>query len=181
MKVARSLLVALAGISLMAGCSTTPKTENSKADLHDSATTALNKFEREDSSLKRFLDGADGYAVFPEVGKGGLVVGGAYGRGELYEKGQFVGYTDLSQGSVGFQAGGQSYAELIVFESESALMKFKAGNYALSAQASAVALKAGAAAQANFKDGVAIFTFTNAGLMYEATVAGQKFNFESPK
>ena len=134
---------------------------------------------REDPSLQRFLDKAYGYAVFPSVGKGGAGVGGAYGRGVVFDHGQPVGYSDLSQVTVGFQLGGQEYAELIAFENEDALNKFKTGKFAFSANASAVALKAGAADAVNYDNGVAVFTKPEGGLMFEASIGGQKFSYKS--
>src|SRR5689334_17085588 len=133
-----TVLAALAAIVLFTGCSTAPKTANDQANLRDQATATLNKFKRQDTSLEAFMNKAYGYAIFPSVGKGGLVVGGAFGRGVVYQGNQVVGYTKLEQGTVGFQAGGQDYAELIVFENEAALNKFKSGSYAFSAEASAV-------------------------------------------
>jgi lipid-binding SYLF domain-containing protein len=174
-----TVVAALAALILFTGCSTTPKTANDQSNLRDDATATLNKFKRQDTSLEAFLNKADGYAIFPSIGKGGLGVGGAFGRGVVYEKGQLLGYTKMEQGTIGFQAGGQEFAELIVFENEAALNKFKSGSFAFSAEASAVALKAGAAAAASFKNGVAVFTMTTAGLMYEASVGGQKFSYEA--
>lgn len=175
----RTFVAALAGLFFVVGCQTQPKGDAAKANLKDDATATLNKFKRQDTSLDAFLNRAYGYVIFPSIGKGGLVVGGAFGRGAVYEKGEFIGYAKMEQGTVGFQAGGQEYAELIVFETPEAMNKFKAGNYAFSAEASAVALKAGAAAAASFKNGVAVFTMTNAGLMYEASIGGQRFTYES--
>jgi len=174
-----TVVAALAALILISGCQTQPKTEAGKANLRDDATATMNKFKRQDESLDRFINNAYGYAIFPSVGKGGLVVGGAFGRGAVYQQGQFVGFAKMEQGTVGFQAGGQEYAELIVFENADAMNRFKSGTYAFSAEASAVALKAGAAAAANFKNGVAVFTMTNAGLMYEASIGGQRFVYES--
>ena len=163
-------------LMISAGCATAPKTENAKDDLKDSAEVALKRFERMDSSLAALLDKSAGYAVFPSIGKGGLGVGGAYGKGVVYEHGTVTGYCDLSQASVGFQAGGQDFAELLVFNS-AALNQFKGGTYDLGAEASAIAIKPGVSAQTELKQGVAIFTSTNAGLMYEAAIAGQKFRY----
>jgi lipid-binding SYLF domain-containing protein len=174
-----TLVATLAALILFTGCATQPKDESGKANLKDEATATLNKFKRQDTSLDAFMSKGDGYAIFPGIGKGGLGVGGAFGRGCVYEKGQFIGYTKMEQATVGFQAGGQEYAELIVFETPEAINKFKAGNFAFSAEASAVALKAGAAAAASFKNGVAVFTMTNAGLMYEASIGGQRFTYEA--
>jgi lipid-binding SYLF domain-containing protein len=170
-----SFVLAASLMGYAGGCATEPKSENARENLQDEAQVAVRRFERSDEKLHALLDRSVGYAIFPSVGKGGLVVGGAYGKGVLYENGMQSGYCDLSQASVGFQAGGQSYSELVVFKDPDALRKFKSGTYDLSAEASAVAIKPGASAQAEFKRGVAVFTATNAGLMYEASIAGQKF------
>src|SRR4029453_3876617 len=95
-----------------------------------------------------FFDKAYGYAVFPTIGKAGLVVGGAHGTGRVYEKGQYVGDTSLTQLSVGFQAGGQAFSEIIFFENKAALDKFTQGNFEMSATAQATALTAGVSASA---------------------------------
>jgi lipid-binding SYLF domain-containing protein len=111
------------------------------------------------------------------VGKGGIGVGGAYGKGEVYHRGRMVGYSSITQLTLGFQLGGQAYSEIIFFRDRSDLDDFRAGNFEFGAQASAVAVTAGASANAGYSDGVAVFTLVKGGLMYEATIAGQKFNF----
>ena len=105
-------------------------------------------------------------------------IGGAYGRGVLSEAGHVVGYCALTQASIGFAFGGQAYTEIIFFENATALNRFKTGNFAFAAQASAVALKSGAGANAKYADGVAVFTMGESGLMYEASIGGQKFSYE---
>jgi lipid-binding SYLF domain-containing protein len=135
---------------------------------------------RTDPGLRDFIDRGAGYAIFPNVGKGGLVVGGAYGRGIVYgDNRQMIGYSDITQASVGLQAGGQSFRELLVFENQAALDRFKGDRFSLGANASAVALKSGAAATARFQDGIAIFTQPMGGAMFEASVSGQQFKFTS--
>ena len=129
--------------------------------------------------LKRFFDHAYGVAVFPTVGKGAATFGGAYGKGEVYERDQLVGSAWLYQVSAGATLGGQAYSELIFFEDKAALDHFKSGDFELGAQASAVAMTAGVSASASYDDGVAIFTLPKGGLMYEAAVAGQKFRYAS--
>jgi hypothetical protein len=111
-------------------------------------------------------------------GKGGIGIGGARGKGNLYEGGEVTANVTLTQLTIGFQWGGQAYSEFLFFEDAAALENFKRGNYELGAQASAVAVTAGASADANFVGGVAIFTQAKGGLMYEATVGGQKFKVE---
>ena len=142
---------------------------------------ALASFKNSDPGLKRFFDAAYGYAIFPSVGKGGIGIGGAYGKGEVYSKGVLVGKTKLTQLTIGFQLGGQKYSEIIFFKDKKALDDFKEGNFELGAQASAVAVTAGASANAGYDNGVAIFTVVKGGLMYEATVGGQKFSFKPVK
>lgn len=139
---------------------------------------AIAAFRNRDRDMKVFFDKAYGYAVFPTVGKGGIGIGGAYGKGKVYRKGDHIGDTSLTQVSIGLQLGGQAYREIIFFEDKEALERFTGGNFEFSAQASAVALTAGAAADADYSDGVAVFTLPKGGLMYEASVGGQKFSFE---
>ena len=142
-------------------------------------TAALARFNKEDSSLAAGLNSAAGYAVFPSVKKAGLGVGGARGSGEVIVGGQAVGKTTLTQASLGLQAGGQEYEELIIFETAKAVADFKGGHFALGAQATAVAIKSGASANAKFKEGVKVLTIAKGGLMYEASVARQKFSYDA--
>jgi lipid-binding SYLF domain-containing protein len=149
----------------------------SDSDLIQDAQATADTFRKTDLNLEKFFKSAAGWAVFPTIGKGGFIVGGAGGNGVLFEGGKAVGKTGVGQASVGFQLGGQTYSEIIFFENSSTLRDFKHGNFTLAAQASAVALSAGAAASAKYENGVAIFVHTKTGLMYEASVGGQKFNY----
>ena len=173
------LFVGMFSLLVMGACSTAPKSVQGKKDLEQMANITLAKALRTDGSLVSILDRAAGYAVFPTIGKGAMGVGGAYGKGVLYNRGRVVGYCDLSQATIGFQLGGQSYSEIITFETDHALQTFKQGNLRFSAQATAVALKSGAGANARFVDGVAVFTMDEAGLMYEASVGGQQFTYQA--
>lgn len=148
-------------------------------ELDGKSQTALAAFKEKDPGIQRFIDEAAGYVVIPTVGKAGFGIGGARGKGLLYEAGVVTGIVTLTQLTVGFQAGGQAYSEFIFFEDSVALEYFKKGNYELGAQASAVAVTAGVSADANYSGGVAIFTQAKGGLMYEASVGGQKFKFEA--
>ena len=131
-----------------------------------------------DPSIQTFFDDSAGYAVFPKVGKGGIGIGGAHGKGLVIVDDEVVGSTSLSQLTIGLQLGGQVYAEFIFFKDDTALGNFQRGNFELGAQASAVIAAAGASADADYNKGVAIFTHTGGGLMYEASVGGQKFKYE---
>ena len=140
---------------------------------------AVQQMRTADPALGALVQKGYGYALFPDVGKGGLGVGGAYGRGVVYERGQHIGYSDLTQGTVGVQAGGQSFSELLVFETKAALERFTAGQVGFTADASAVVLKSGAATQANFVDGVAVVVQPISGVMVEAAIGGQKFTYQA--
>jgi len=113
------------------------------------------------------------------VGKGAIGIGGARGTGELLVGGKAIGKVTLTQVTVGFQLGGQSYSEVIFFEKQSPLHGFKNGGFAFAAEASAVALTSGASANAAYRNGVAVFTMAKGGLMYEASIGGQKFDFKA--
>jgi lipid-binding SYLF domain-containing protein len=147
-----------------------------------------------------FFQNCYGYAVFPTIGKGGFVVGGAHGNGHVYARGKYVGDTSMTQVSVGLQAGGQAYSQIVFFEDQRAYDEFTKGDFEFGADVSAVAITAAAGASAGttganadasggMKDartagkyykGVAVFTIVKGGAMYQATVAGQKFSF-APK
>lgn len=163
----------------------------------DEYVDTINVFKKAGKSAA-FFKNSYGYAVFPTVGKGGLVVGAAHGNGRVYQQGEYVGDTSITQLSIGFQAGGEVFSEIIFFENKAAFDKFTAGNFELAATAHATAITASASATASttgsgagisgtknnaatagdYQDGVAIFTVAKGGLMYEASVAGQKFSYK---
>lgn len=135
-------------------------------------------FRSTDKDLDKYFGSAVGYAIFPSVGKGAFIVGGAAGTGCLYESGDIVGQAKLAQVTIGLQLGGQSYAEVIFFQNSDAIESFKSNSFELSAQVSAVAAASGASANAKYRLGVLVFTIAKTGLMYEASVGGQKFSFK---
>jgi lipid-binding SYLF domain-containing protein len=165
---------------LLSACGTSPDVGDTqqRAVLHDQVNAALSDFHNTDPSLQRFFDGAYGYAVFPEIVTAAVGVGGAHGDGEVYQNRQFIGYADLSQGSVGVQLGAQKYAEIIFFENEASLIAFKKSDTEFDARATAVAAAKGAAATADYRNGVVVFTRPIGGLMAQAAIGGQKFRFE---
>ena len=171
-----ALVVAAFGFG-MGGCSTQPQTEEKKQALDSDARNTLNEMRKEDPDFGAFVDKAYGYAVYPSVGKGGFIVGGSYGKGEVYEQGRLIGYSDITQATIGAQVGGQAYAEVIAFENKAALDKFIASEYQLAAEATAVALKSGASKQAKFQNGIAVFTYNKGGLMAAAAIGGQRFRY----
>jgi len=147
-------------------------------DRDAKAQEAIATFKERDPTIQRFFDAASGYVVIPTVGKAGFGIGGARGKGLLYENGEITALVTMSQLSFGFQWGGQAYSEFIFFEDAETLENFKRGNYEMGAQVSAVAIKSGVSADTNFNNGMAIFTQAKGGLMYEASVGGQKFKVE---
>ena len=149
-----------------------------KKKIVDDAAVAKAEFIKTDSKMSSMFETAYGYVIFPNVGKGAVGVGGASGNGVAYEQGAKIGMASMKQVSVGFQFGGQSYREVIFFETKADLDRFKENKVELSAQVSAVAAAAGASANAKYKEGVMVFTMQKGGLMYEASVGGQKFKYE---
>ena len=148
-------------------------------ELQLSVAKAILDIQKADPGIKKFFEGASGYAVFPKVGKGGIGIGGAHGKGLVIVNDQAVGKSSLSQVTVGFQLGGQVSAQFVFFQDDVALKNFQRGNFEMGAQASAVAVTLGASADANYDQGVAVFTQVGGGLMYEATISGQKFKYEA--
>jgi lipid-binding SYLF domain-containing protein len=142
------------------------------------AAEVIQKFKEKDPGMAKVFAKAYGYAVFPTVGKGGLGIGGARGKGYVYQQGKLIGKSTLTQVTVGLQLGGQAYSEVVFFHDAGALENFKRGKLKLDAQASAVALTARASADLPYRNGVAIVTMAKGGLMYEASVGGQKFSFQ---
>ena len=166
----------------------------------DSYSDTINIFKKAGAS-GRFFDTAYGYAVFPNVGKGGVGIGGAYGKGQVYEKGKVIGDTSMTQVSVGLQLGGQGFSQIIFFEDDRSLKEFTSGNFEFGAEASAIAITASAGAKGSttgssvgasggkndaktigkYHKGMATFTIAKGGLMYEATLSGQKFKYTPKK
>jgi lipid-binding SYLF domain-containing protein len=163
---------------LLVGCATTPSSREDRQALIRDAAVRLKHMTAEDPSLDGLVQTSYGYALFSQAGKGGLGVGGGYGRGVVYEQGHFVGYSDITQGSVGVQVGGQSFSELLVFEHKAALDRFRAGELSFAAGASAVVLKSGVATNAQFVDGVAVVVSPIGGAMVEAAIGGQQFTYQ---
>lgn len=176
----RSPPLAATALSLaLLGCATAPTTQLEREDLKASALQSLAQLKAVDPTLEgHFLGKAYGYAVFPEVGKGGYGVGGAYGRGIVYRQGVPTGYADISKATIGLQIGAQLYTELLAFEDAAAFDRFTRGSFTLSAEVSAVILKSGAAESARYADGVAVFVRPIGGAMLEAAIGGQQFTYQ---
>ena len=167
--------------------------------MADKYSDTIDVFKKSDA-VKPFFNSAYGYAVFPTVGKGGIVIGGAFGKGQVYKGGEVTGEASLVKATVGFQLGGQAFSQIVFFEDNRAYEDFTSGNFEFDAAASAVVITAGAQvkagtdgasagasagpatgvqAETKYRKGMAVFVHTKGGLMYEAAIGGQKFSFKS--
>jgi lipid-binding SYLF domain-containing protein len=162
---------------LLTGVFADAQTSSKDKKLVSDSKVTKQEFKNTSVVIKNLFSSSYGYVIFPNVGKGGMGIGGAAGSGVVYEKGVAVGKARLTQLTVGAQLGGQVYKEVIFFESKADLDRFKENNFEFSAQVSAVAATAGVSANVTYKEGVMVFTQQRGGLMYEATVGGQKFNY----
>jgi len=158
--------------------STKPDSDADAATLNAECEAAVVNLKNQDPSIGKWFETAHGYALFPSIGKGAIGIGGAFGKGQVYEKGKLVGYTRISQATIGLALGGQAFTEVIFFKDQTALSAFEEGNYQFAANASAVAVKAGAGATSEYSGGVKAFVLVKGGLMAEAAVGGQKFSYE---
>ena len=176
----RTALFALTALMMLCsvGCSTAPSTAAERAELVQAAQDRLAQFQREHpGSYEAYTRSAAGIAVFPSVGKGGYILGGLYGKGVVFEDGEVAGYCDITSVTGGAQVGGQEYSQVIFFENQATLDEFKRGRITGTAQATAVAIGADASANAEYEEGVAVFTFDANGAMAEAAVGLQDFDF----
>jgi lipid-binding SYLF domain-containing protein len=167
------------------------------AEVEDYSST-INVF-KESPAVAKFFNNSYGYAVFPTIGKAGFVVGGSYGKGQVYRDGKVTGKTAVMEGSIGFQLGGEAFSQIIFFQDKRAYDEFTSGNFEFGATAQAVVITAGAQAKAGttgtsagasagpktgvqaeteYVKGMATFVHSKGGLMYEASIGGQKFTFE---
>ena len=145
--------------------------------LDDQTKDAIQLFKSDSTNVAKLFDTAYGYAVLPSVGKGAIGIGAAAGDGQVYEQGKMIGTCRMSQFTIGAQLGGQEYAEVIFFETKKALDGLKVNEWAMSAGVNAVAAAESASADAKYKEGVLVYTIAKSGLMFEASVGGQKFRF----
>jgi lipid-binding SYLF domain-containing protein len=155
--------------------------DDSQERILGDSKKAKASFLKADPSMENLFKHSAGYAIFPNIGKGGVGVGGAAGKGAVYVKGMPVGTAQMVQVTVGAQAGGQAYREIIFFENKDAADRFRQNKVEFSGQVSAIAVKAGASANANYRNGVVVFSQEKSGLMLEASIGGQKFTYKALK
>ena len=177
-RMAKTTVACVVGAWLVAACGGAPETREGQAQLESEAEATLSAMIRKDPTLNDVLEEAYGYVVFPSVGSGGLVVGGSGGSGVVYQRGRPVGFATVREVDVGAIAGGQTYSELIVFSEPGPLERLQRGQFDLTANISATAVRSGAAAGTNFRDGTAVFVHDQQGLMADISVGGQSVSFE---
>ena len=164
----------------LCGCSTAPETSEERDVLNAQVDETVTLFKIEDPGIQHFFDTAYGYAVFPRVTKGAFLVGGAYGRGEVFKQNSMVGYSSLSQATLGFSFGGEFFREIVFFIDKPEFDRFCSEEYVFAAQVTGIALTEGAAAKADYSYGKAVFIMADSGLMVDASLGGQKFMY-TPK
>lgn len=175
----RLALMLLCVATMGMGCAAPrPSTIQGQDSLSAQVREAVALFKSRNPGILPFFENSYGYAVFPQVTKGAWIVGGAFGRGEAFARGTKVGYCSLSQATLGFSFGGEYFREIIFFRDELDLERFATENFAFSGQMTAVALTAGAAVKTDYKDGMAVFVMPQAGLMVDASMGGQAFEYE---
>ncbi len=171
------IVMILLSTLILTGCATVPQTIEARAVLSSEVDETIAVFKAKDPDIQRFIDNSYGYAVLPKVAKGAIWLGGAYGRGEVFEQGRQVGFCSVSQATLGFSFGGEFFREIIFFRGQTDMDRFKRGEYAFSAQITGVAATAGAAAKTDYRLGVVVFIATDVGLMVDASLGGQKFTY----
>lgn len=176
MKTTLCLFMALGMVGLT-GCTSVPDTVEKKDILSAEVREAVAVFHEKDPTLERVMERSYGYAVIPKIIKGAFWVGGAYGNGQVFERGSMIGYCGMSQASLGFSFGGQYYREIICFRDRETLNKFKMGEFAFSAQVTGVVLTTGVASKSDYHNGVIVFIMAEKGLMIDASLGGQTFIF----
>lgn len=165
-------------ISLLAGCGISEPKPAQQESLKDDVAIAIAAFKEKDPGIKRFFSSSYGYAVLPKIFKGAVLVGGAYGKGEVFEQGKMIGYCNVTQGSLGASLGGEYYREIIFFKDKQDLDLLTSGaEYTFAAQMSALAIHSGVASKADYKAGMIVFITTDTGLMVDASLGGQKLRY----
>jgi len=172
-------LCLLGGVAVFAGCATAPATNADRQNLRQSADATLNEMFTRNPDLQTLARQAPAYAVFPSVGKGGVLVGGAYGKGILYEGGVPTGYVSLEQASLGAQLGGETFSELLLLRNPVDIDQVKSGHYSVGANAGVVVLSGEASAHAAADSQATVFVLPRGGLMVDISISGQQLKFQS--
>ena len=173
----RGLISLVIVVFMIGGCNPVPNSPEARNILSAQVKETIVLMKAQDSTVNKFFEKSYGYAVLPKVFKGAFWIGGAGGKGEVYEQQTMVGYCSMTQATLGFSFGGEFFREIIFFRDKEDLDRFRADEYVFSAQVTGVALTTGAAAKADYKSGTAVFVMADKGLMVDASLGGQKLNY----
>jgi lipid-binding SYLF domain-containing protein len=165
--------------ALFAGCATAPATRAERESLQTSARATLDEMIARNPAIQETIRNVPGYAVFPSIGKGGVLVGGAHGQGILYERGVPTGFVSVEQASIGAQLGGQTFAQLLVLRTPQEVAAVRAGRFTAGADLGVVVLSQSASTQTNFNPNASIFVLPRGGLMVDISVSGQRIKYQS--
>ena len=171
------MIICTGAMLIVSGCTTVPEGDESKTVLTAEVKEAIAAFKAQDPTIQSFFDNSYAYAVLPKVAKGAFWVGAGGGRGQVFEQDKMVGYCKMSQATFGFSFGGEFFRELIFLRQKQDLDRFTTGEFSFSAQVTGTAVSVGAAAKVDYKDGMAVFVMADRGLMVDASLGGQKFNY----
>lgn len=178
LRVAFVLCGAIAALAPVTGCATAPRSVSEQHSLDARARATVDEMIAREPSLGGTIGSAAGYVVFPDIGKGGALIGGAFGRGVLFQNGQPAGFVKIEQASIGAQLGAQTFAELLVLPDPGAVERLKRGELTIGADVGAIALTTGAVARAQLGDGMLVFLLPRGGLMAELSLSGQRIEYE---
>lgn len=179
---ALSVALGVTGCLALSACSSyrdAGSSADADAQLASETSVTIARFKAADPSIARFFDNAYGFVVFPEIAKGAAGIGAATGDGTVHQGGQIIGYAGMTQVTIGLQLGGQAYSQVMFFQDATSFGKFTSGRFEFAANASAVAVKSGAAATNDYSGGIAVFVLPKGGLMAEASIGGQKFSYRA--
>ena len=177
MRLMNVLLAAGCLVLAATGCATVPETAGDRAKLDVQVKQTVDRMSAADPNIEKFMDSAYAYVVFPPIGSGAAIVGGGFGRGQVFRNGDVIGFASVTQGTVGAQAGGSNYSEMIFFEDKWTFQKFAAGEFAFQASGAAVAVESGDGGNVNYSDVVMVFTQGYKGLQLQAAIGGQQFKY----
>ena len=149
-----------------------------RQELAKNVQETITRYRKVDPGIERFFKDSAGYVVFPNIGKAGFIVAGGHGDGEVYEKNKLIGTASITMATIGLQAGIQDFSQIVFFQNQAAVDRFKQNKFEFAANVSAVILATGASKGRNYTDGVVVFTHPNAGAMAEVALGTQKFNFK---
>lgn len=174
----KTIVAVLSFLLLGAGPALAQQKGSERATLSKDVQQAIAEMRKTEPGIEKFFKNSAGYVVFPRVGKGGFIFAGGHGDGELFEHGKRTGLASVTIVTVGFQVGAQQFSEIIFFQNQAALDRFKQGKFELTAGVSIVLLKAGATNDVNYREGVVVIAHPRAGAMAEAAVGAQKFSYK---